>query len=265
MSPRRGWPGDLWARLRAFRKATDPLGVALPRARLLRYDGYAALQFRRGQTQSRMRTAEPDALLIDYTRSMLGCLLFRPEPVRIGIIGMGGGSQVKFCHRYLPGTRLEVAENHPGVIALRHAFGIPDDDARLQVVLDDGARFLRARPGRYDLLLVDGYDDAGIPEALSTQAYYDACRAALVEGGAMASNLHCADSEAHVARLRRSFGHARVRVIGEARMKNQVAFAWTAEPADEALAVAVSVLTEDARGVLEPILRRVAAAIAADG
>lgn len=258
------WLAHVRARLWALRKSSDPLGVALPCARLVRYDGYAALQFRRGQTQSRMRMAEPDALLIDYTRSMLGCLLFCPVPTRIGIIGLGGGSQVKFCHRYLAHACIEVVENHPGVIALRRAFGIPDDDARLQVVLDDGARFLHARPGRYDLLLVDAYDDAGIPEALTTPAWYDACRAALVEGGAMASNLYCANADLHVERLRRSFGDDRVCVVGEARMKNRVAFAWTA-PAPRAAGAALSALPEDARVVLAPVLERVAAAIGVRG
>lgn len=40
------------------------------------------------------------------------------------MVGLGGGSQLKFCHRHLPATRIEMVENHPGVIALRGAFGI---------------------------------------------------------------------------------------------------------------------------------------------
>lgn len=248
------------ARLRGA-QAVDPTGLPLPPARLRRHDGYASLQFRRGQTQSRMRGDDPDRLVVDYTRTMLAALLWCPRPDRIGIVGLGGGSQVKFLHRHLAGARLEVVENHPGVIALRREFGVPDDDARLQVAHDDGARFIAARPGRYDLLLVDGYDDRGIPEALATPAFHSACRDALRPGGAMASNLHCDDPEPHARRVREAFGADRVLVLGEPKMGNHVLFAWTGgEPdgGDAVVEAARAALSEAARRELVPTLERVA-------
>src|SRR5690554_5385243 len=202
--------------------ARDADGKRLARPFVRRYGRYTSLQFSRKQTQSRMLTADPDALLIDYTRTMLAALLLRPDPDCIGMVGLGGGSQVKFCHRHLPRARIEVVENNPGVIALRGKFAIPDDDERLRVHLGDGADFLQARGGRYDVLLVDGYDEDGIPEALSTQAFYDDCRDALAPGGVMSVNLFSADAPLHVHRIRRSFGDG-VAVLKEAKMSNRVA------------------------------------------
>ena len=250
------------ARLRG--RALDSTGRPLPPARLRRHGDYVSLQFRRGQTQSRMRGDRPDQLLIDYTRTMLAALLWQPRPARIGIIGLGGGSQVKFLHRHLRESALEVVENHPGVIALRRDFGIPDDDARLQVVLDDGARFVASRPGRYDVLLVDGYDDRGIPEALDTPAFHRDCRAALAPGGVLASNLHCEDPSPHVTRLAAAFGADRLLVVGEERMSNHVAFAWTGDAPDGrdgCVAAARAALPEAALRELAPALERVAAAL----
>lgn len=194
---------------------------------------YTELQFTGGVSQSRMRTFRPDHLLIDYTRTMMAALLFRPQPRLLGMIGLGGGSQAKFCHRYLPDTRVEVAENNPQVVALRRRFRIPRDDARLQVFLADGAGFLRGRRGRFDILLVDGYDETGIPAALSSQRFYDDCRDALAEGGVMASNLYATDFAAHVERLQRSFGRKQVWVLEEKRQSNRVAFAWKGDPFPE--------------------------------
>ena len=191
---------------------------------------YTELQFAGGVSQSRMRTFRPDHLLIDYTRTMMAALLFRPRPRRLGMVGLGGGSQAKFCHRHLPETRVEVAENNPQVVALRRMFRIPRDDARLQVFLADGAGFLRERRGRFDILLVDGYDETGIPAALSSQRFYDDCRDALAEGGVLASNLYATDFAAHVEKLQRSFGRKRVWVLEEKRQSNRVAFAWTGDP-----------------------------------
>ncbi|MBJ7573931.1 transferase [Luteimonas sp. MC1828] len=242
----------------------DPTGLPLRPARLRQVGDYTALQFTRGQTQSRMLGGSPDQLLIDYTRTMLAALLWQPRPRSICMVGLGGGSQAKFIHRHLPEARLEVVENHPGVIALRREFRIPDDDARLQVVLDDGARFLAARTARYDMLLVDGYDAGGIPAALSTPAFHDACRDALRPGGVLATNLFCADPAPHVERLRRSFGAGNVLVVEEARMSNQVVFAWTgAAPAgDEAsLARVRASLPAAAQAALSASFERVAHAL----
>ena len=261
----------LWRRLaEAFARLRgagplDPTGLRLPPARVHRHKGYVSLHFIRGQTQSRMRSDAPDHLLIDYTRTMLAALLWRPRPQRIGIVGLGGGSQLKFLRRHLPQARLEVVENHPGVIALRRAFGIPDDDPRLEVTLDDGARFIAARPARYDLLLVDGYDAQGIPEALSTPAFLGACRDALLPGGVMASNLHGNDPSAYVERLRGAFGVDHVLLVDEARMSNRVAFAWIGEaPAGGGADVdaARAALSGGAAGrELAPVLERVARAL----
>jgi len=249
------------ARLRGL-GPLDPTGLRLPPARLRRHGDYVSLQFVRGQTQSRMRGDTPDHLLIDYTRTMLAALLWQPRPRRIGMVGLGGGSQLKFLHRHLPQACLEVVENHPGVIALRRDFAIPDDGPRLAVTLDDGARFIAARPARYDLLLVDGYDAQGIPEALSTPAFLQACRKALRDGGVMAGNLHGGDPDSYLERLRAAFGDDRVLVVDEAKMSNRVVFAWTgAPPAGDAAnvrAACAALSGSEARRELAPVLERVA-------
>ena len=224
-----GWRAWLAALL--GRRASVPPHLRKPSVR--RRGNTTELQFARGVSQSQMVTRDPERLLIDYTRTMLGALVLVPRPRYIGMIGLGGGSQAKYCYRHLPEAQIEVVENNPHVLALRRQFHVPGDDARFHVFLDDGARFLQERPGRYDLLLVDGYDETGIPDALSTQAFYDDCRSSLAEGGAMAVNLYCKDAAAHVERLRRAFGESRGLVIEELRQSNRVAIAWTgAKPAD---------------------------------
>lgn len=219
----RAWLASLFAGWRAGARKVPP---RLRKPFIRRRSTTIELQFARGVSQSQMLTREPHRLLIDYTRTMLGALVLAPRPRSIGIVGLGGGSQAKYCYRHLPDARIEVVENNPHVLALRRRFHIPDDDARFQVVLDDGARFLAGRRGRYDLLLVDGYDETGIPAALSTQAFYDDCRASLAEGGAMAINLYGGDSDAHLARLQQAFGAERVVALREPRQSNSVVLAW---------------------------------------
>lgn len=190
---------------------------------------YLELQFRGEVTQTRMLRCCPHWLQVGYTRTMLAALLLVPRPTTIGIVGLGGGAQTKFCHRYLPGSRIEAVENDAQVLALREAFRIPPDDARLAIELGDGAAWLAARGGRYDLLLLDAYDVRGIPPALSTATFYRQCAAALAPGGAMASNLYATDARTHIDRMRRAFA-GNVRVLDEPGMANKVAFAWRDRP-----------------------------------
>ncbi len=153
-------------------------------------EGGKALRFSIREIQSRMRLADPDALELEYSQLMMGCLLFRPDPRRIVMVGLGGGSLAKFCHRHLPAARIEVVEINPHVLALRDEFQVPHDDARLAVRLGDGAVYLRERGAGCDLLMIDGFDYDGQPPALCAQAFYDDCFDRLDDGGIFVANLH---------------------------------------------------------------------------
>lgn len=190
-------------------------------------DGHTLLQFTLGTVQSRMDPAQPDALLLGYTQLMMGFLLCLPQPARIAMVGLGGGSLAKFCHRHLQQARIEVAEINPHVLALRDEFQVPPDNGRFQVQLADGAAFVRdAAPRQWDVLLVDGFDYDGLPETLSNQAFYDACDQALAPQGLLVANLpsaHAALAQ-QVERMRRSFGGAAL-VVDDADQGNCIVFA----------------------------------------
>jgi spermidine synthase len=225
--------------------------------RLVRRGELIDLRFESGVTKSRMRADAPDELVVDYTRTMLGALVLHPAPRRIGMVGLGGGSQAKFCLRHLPEARIEAFEIDPRVVAMRDDFHIPDD-ARLQVIEGDAAQWLPRRRAAYDLLLIDGYDTTGIPAALSTQAFVDACRDALDLRGVLATNLFSADHAEHFARLRKAFGD-NVLLLDEPRQSNRVGFAWREGVQTDAVDVqaALAVLDLVARTQLASAFARV--------
>lgn len=184
------------------------------------------LHFDRGAVQSSMDPARPVDLVLDYSRLMMAALLFVPAPARIGMIGLGGGSLVKYCHHHLPGARIEVAEISPEVIALRSRFCIPADDARLHIDCTDGADWIAQREDAFDLLLVDGFDIGGQASALCTQRFYDDCRAALIPNGLLAINMHADDAlhGAYIGRVRASFANS-VSVVATDDGVNEIVFA----------------------------------------
>ena len=225
-------------------------------------DGAAkSLHFTLGELQSRMHTHRPWRLEVDYTRTMMGFLLFRHAPAHIGMIGLGGGSLAKFCYRQLPACKMTVLEINPHVITLRQEFQIPDDDERFQVIAADGALFVQTETPDFDVLLVDGFDHEGQPAPLCSQRFYDDCFAALAEGGVLVVNLHYdhPDYPVFADRISRSFSGNAVEVIAEEK-SNSIVFASKGKaisPRNMNLPKSLSGLEEEARLQLKSELVRI--------
>ncbi|MDC8015424.1 fused MFS/spermidine synthase [Tahibacter soli] len=224
---------------------------------------YKTLHFSLHEAQSRMLKREPCTLVVDYTRTMMGFLLFNGQPQRVAMIGLGGGSLAKFCYRELPRTRIDVVEINPHVLALRDEFHVPPDDERFRVHLDDGAHFVRRAHRQFNVLLVDGYTREGVPAKLASQAFYDQCRQALCDNGIMVLNLYCDDLNAHLERIRRSFGRG-VFTVCEADGTNNVVFAHAGDDPFPRLSSSIGDpghLRRAAGALLKPAFSRVAAAM----
>ena len=220
-----------------------------------------SLHFTLGELQSRMLMARPWQLEIDYTRTMMGFLLFNPAPAHIGMIGLGGGSLAKFCYRCLPASRMTVLEINPYVIALRREFQVPDNDQRFKVIAADGALFLKIEAPVFDVLLVDGFDQQGQPAALCTPGFYADCLASLSPDGVLVVNLHYdhPDHPLLVDRISRAFGGNAVEIIA-AEKSNSIVFASRGQSISSrrmSLRHSLAGLAEEARIELKRDLARV--------
>lgn len=81
-----------------------------------------SLHFSITEVQSCMDLAQPDSLDLACTRTMMGFLLFHPMPLRIGMVGLEGGSLAKFCWRHQPRADITVLEINPQWKLLQAAF-----------------------------------------------------------------------------------------------------------------------------------------------
>lgn len=205
---------------------SGPATLPHPRPIVCQTSKTKTLHFSIDEVQSRMELRQPHALSLEYTRSMMGFLLFDPAPQQIAMIGLGGGSLAKFCHRYLPEATVCVVELNPYVIALRDEFLVPQDSDRFSVVEADGAEFVGSSAQLFDVLLVDGYDSKGLPAALSSQRFYDDCYTTLATHGVLVVNLHADHRhyDIHVDRIARSFEGAAL-LVEDKREGNSIVFA----------------------------------------
>jgi spermidine synthase len=166
------------------------------------------MHFTNDATQSAMLLADPDALISEYTRKMMGFLLFNSSPKHIVMIGLGGGSLAKFCYRHLLKARITVVEINEDVIAMREEFCIPKDDERFRIVRDDGARYVERLDERMDVLLVDAFDADGIALSLAKSDFYASAARQLTENGVLVMNYWgpCERYVDNLAQARAAFG-----------------------------------------------------------
>jgi spermidine synthase len=143
------------------------------------------------------------------------------------MVGLGGGSIARFVHERLPEARMTVVELSAQVVAAaRTFFGLPVDDARLSVVVGDGARRVPRVRGGCDVLLLDAFEDGRAVKPLATQAFYDACCAALRPGGMLVVNFIADEPRfgTYLARIERAFA-GRVLCMPTEDRVNMIVFA----------------------------------------
>ena len=147
------------------------------------------LYFNTRLMQSAMRLKSPDSLDLRYTQKMMAFLLFLTRPKRLALIGLGGGSLIKFCYRRLPGTHLTGVELDPHVLAYRELFLVPGDDERLSIVQADGAEWLEGVERGLDVLLVDAFNKDGFAPGLARREFFQEAWNKLSGNGLLVVNL----------------------------------------------------------------------------
>jgi len=194
-----------------------------------------SLHFGTFPRQSSMSLRTPHTLELSYTEAMMACLLLNTNPERILVVGLGGGSLVKFLLHHFPECHIDVIEYRQDVVDVAHAyFNVPINDPRLTIHVGDGYLFVQERyyqaDAIYDLLLVDAYDHVGMAASVGVQAFFDACAGLLSSVGVMSINLWGSDKPLFnqtMARINQSFeGRSMIlpvkdkgNVIGLAMMK----------------------------------------------
>jgi spermidine synthase len=152
--------------------------------------GMRTLRFgREGICQSVIRPQAPWHLELPYARAVPACFAFVAEPLRMLIVGLGGGTLAGFFHRHFPDMAIDVVEIDADVLDVARRFcGFREDD-RLRVHIEDARDFVETHRECYDVIMLDGFDAESIPEHLITCEFLEAVRLALTGNGIAIANI----------------------------------------------------------------------------
>ena len=111
---------------------------------------------------------------------------------KVLILGMGSGTFCRQCDAWLPGLTVTGVEIDEKITDLAHRyFELPED---VEVYTYDGRAFLAAVDEKYDVIMVDAYQDITIPFQMSSVEFFTLVRDHLNPGGVMVVNMNMLDT-----------------------------------------------------------------------
>lgn len=112
-----------------------------------------------------------------------------PQDCDVLILGMGTGTYATQCRKYFgENMNIEGVEIDGKITDLaREYFALPDD---VEVTTYDGRAYLNAVDKKYDVIMVDAYQDITIPFQMSSTEFFSLVRDHLKEDGMMVVNMN---------------------------------------------------------------------------
>jgi spermidine synthase len=141
--------------------------------------------------QSCISLKDPDSLVFNYTKMMLGALYLQPEPDKILIIGLGGGTLPSTLSRILPKAKIDTVEIDPAVARVAQKYFNFRITPMVTVSEEDGRVFVKRaiqKGAKYDLVMLDAFDHDYIPEHLLTQEFLREVKMIMAPGGVLTAN-----------------------------------------------------------------------------
>ena len=144
--------------------------------------------------QSRIDLDDPDCLLLEYTKLVFAALLVKDAPLRVLIIGLGGGVIPRAINRYIPDAEIDVVDIDPDIVDVAEKFFSFEPCEKIKIHISDGRAFIREAGqnipvNRYDMVILDAFNSRSIPRHLTTREFLRELMQILTPDGVVAANV----------------------------------------------------------------------------
>lgn len=152
--------------------------------------GIRTLRFERGGARQTVAKADdPTFLALPYSRTALLALGLAPEPRRILVLGLGGGTLPRFLNRYYPDAVIDAVDIDPDVVQVAKEYFGFRESRTLRAHVADGRRFVEEAREPYDLIFLDAFGTRSVPQHLTTVEFLQAVRRAVKPEGVIVGNV----------------------------------------------------------------------------
>ncbi|CAF1265720.1 unnamed protein product [Adineta steineri] len=157
-------------------------------------DGVRLFHLGDSQPQSAMYPERPLETVYSYISTFFVGLLWHPNPKRVLLVGLGGGTFPRIFRHYFPNTHIDIVEYDRGVLLMAKKHMQFEEDSLMKVFISDGRQFVqdRAHDGtKYDIVYCDAFSEKdGLPVHMRGKAFQQELKAILSDdNGVLVSNI----------------------------------------------------------------------------
>jgi spermidine synthase len=143
------------------------------------------------RNQTCMNTADPERLVFEYAKMSFAGLLLNPNPRRVLIAGLGGGSLPSALTTLFPEAQIDVIEIDQAVVNVAKEFFDFEETDQVSVIVNDARVYVKRAAlleKKYDLVILDAFTGDYIPEHLLTLEFLQEVRSVMTPDGVLVAN-----------------------------------------------------------------------------
>jgi len=143
------------------------------------------------RNQTCMNTADPERLVFEYAKMSFAGLLLNPNPRRVLIAGLGGGSLPSALTTLFPEAQIDVIEIDQAVVNVAKEFFDFEVTDQVSVIVNDARVYVKRAAlleKKYDLVILDAFTGDYIPEHLLTLEFLQEVRSIMTPDGVLVAN-----------------------------------------------------------------------------
>ena len=143
------------------------------------------------RNQTCMNTADPERLVFEYAKMSFAGLLLNPNPRRVLIAGLGGGSLPSALTTLFPEAQIDVIEIDRAVVNVAKEFFDFEETDQVSVIVNDARVYVKRAAlleKKYDLVILDAFTGDYIPEHLLTLEFLQEVRSIMTPDGVLVAN-----------------------------------------------------------------------------
>ena len=130
-------------------------------------------------------------LVFDYTKMSFAGLLLKPDPKRVLIAGLGGGTIPLVLSVLFPAASIDVIEIDESVARVANEFFFFEETDLMRVHINDARVFIKRaalKEEKYDYIVLDAFSGDYIPEHMLTQEFLEEVKQVLTPDGVVVAN-----------------------------------------------------------------------------
>ena len=124
--------------------------------------------------QSRLYFSAPMSLSFEYQEVIESIILERQQQKavhRVLMLGMGGGSIASHLNVSQPDIQIHIVELRQAVIDIAYDYFHLPEEPEIEVMQEDALIYIEEALSQYDVIIVDVFDDSGVPESFTAEEF----------------------------------------------------------------------------------------------